>query len=287
MGVAGQDRVDPLDAPQGNRGVFGAVNVVRCTDAGMGKRDDEVGTLFLDFRHPGGGGRDDVARGDIAFKVMAVPLHDLWRHKADQADADVVLFSRAVGDLAVKDDVGLEQKLVLTRRGTLHFNHIGGNNGELRPGDGLFKERQAVVEFVVAQRRCLNPQHVHRLDCGVDRVAVHALFIGHVIAHRVALQKIAVVDQHGVGRFGADTRDQGRGAGEANGINGFVGVIIIGVDIHMDISGFHDAQMGLIDSSACRKGVKRYQGCSCGGLRQKAPAGEIRGAAVGHSIPQG
>ena len=59
--VAGKDRIDTLDPGQIERGILHPVGLARTVDAGMRKRDDEVGALLLHDRHPGLGGRDDIA----------------------------------------------------------------------------------------------------------------------------------------------------------------------------------------------------------------------------------
>ena len=97
MLVAGEDGIDAVDAGEEERGVLHHVALL-AVDAGMGERDDDVGALFLHLRHPGLGGLDDVAGGDLAVEVRAVPDHDLRRHEADEADLDRLLVAGAVLD---------------------------------------------------------------------------------------------------------------------------------------------------------------------------------------------
>ena len=57
-------------------------------NAGMGKRDDDIGPFFLDLGYIGLGGFHDVARIDIARQVRRIPGHDLGRQEVDDADLD-------------------------------------------------------------------------------------------------------------------------------------------------------------------------------------------------------
>ena len=87
----------------------------------------------------------------------------------------------------------------------------------------------------------------------------HAALIGDVIAHRVALQEIPVVEHQGVRRLCADRFDDAGGAGKANGVDLFVGVIVVRKDVHMQVSRLHQAQVRLIGRGPERKGVKGQQ----------------------------
>jgi len=86
MLVAGEDRIDALDTGEVERGVFHALAFTVAVDAGMGKRNHDVGAVFLHLRHPGTRRLQDIACLCFAFEVLGVPQHDLRRHKADEAD---------------------------------------------------------------------------------------------------------------------------------------------------------------------------------------------------------
>jgi len=125
------------------------------------------------------------------------------------------------------------------------------------------QEIEAIVELVVAQRSCIITNGIHRGDDRVQIALFHPPLIGDVIAHGVALQKIAVVQQKRVGRLGADVSDMGGGAGQTDGIDRFVRVIIIGKDVHVQIGGFHQPQMRLPGGGTGRKRMDHHQGRAC------------------------
>ena len=207
MAVAGDDRVDAVDAGQQQRGVLQVFLVLRRPDAGVRQRDDDFGALLLHLRHPGLGGLDDVAGHRLAGKMPRIPGHDLRRHEADQADADRMLGPRPVLDLLVEDHIGLQEQLVLGGVGSqLALGQVGADEREIRAGQHLEHEVEAVVELVIAERRALVAQRVHRLDDRMDVAVLHAALIGDVVAHRVALQEIAIVDEDRIGRLGANLR---------------------------------------------------------------------------------
>ncbi len=240
----------------------------------MRQRDDDVGALLPHLRHPGLGRLDDVARHHVAGQVLGVPDHHLRRHEADDADADRQFGPGAVLDLAIEDHVGLEVELVVARvRRQLRAAHqIGADEREIRAGNHLVHERQAVVELVVAERRALVAQEVHALHDRVDVALLHALFIGDVVAHRAALQQVAIVDQHGVAGFGADRIDQRGGARQAHRVVRLVGVIVVGQQVHMDVGGFHDPEMRLVGLRAGREGMQHHQRAGSGGAGQERTA---------------
>ena len=131
---------------------------------------------------------------------------------------------------------------------------------------------EAVIEFVVAEGGDFVAERVHGGDHRVD-VAVEALFIGDVIAHRIALDDVAIVDQHRIAGFGADGVDDGGGAAEAHRVVRSVGVIIIGEHGDVQVGGFHDAQMGLIGLGAGGKGMHDGHGTNADGAGEERAAG--------------
>ena len=254
MLVAGEDRIDAVDAGDEERGVLHHVGLLD-VDAGMRQRDDDVGALLLHLRHPGLGRLDDVARLDIAVEVLGVPDHDLRRHEADDADLDRLLGAGAVLDLLVEDHIGLEVELVVARVGGKlgAADQVGADEREVGAGQHLVQERQAVVELVVAERRALVAEQVHALHDRMEVALLHALLIGDVVAHRVALQQVAIVDQHRVGGFLAHRVDQRRRARQAHRVVRLVGIIVVGQHVHMDVGRLHDPQMRLVGLRARRE----------------------------------
>ena len=265
VAVTGQKRVDPVDGGERHAGVLHHVRLIGRADAGVAERDDDVGTFLAHLGHVGARRLEDVARGDIAFEVLAVPVHDLGRHKADKADLDRMRLTRAVGQHPVEDDVRLDQRRVGSRDAALFLDHVGRDDREVGPGKGLHQEIKAVVEFVVAEGRGVEAHRVHRGDDRVHVAFFHAALIGDVIAHRVALQKVTVVEKERIRRLSPDIGDMGGGAREADGVDGAVAVVIIGPDMHVEVGRFHDAEMRLSGGGPGGEGVQCDQARASGG----------------------
>ena len=276
MVVACEHDVDAIDGGELERGVFGARDVLTTGNAGMGERDDDVGALFLHHRDIGLGGFDDVAGHDLADQMGGVPGHDLGRQEPDQADLDGLGRARTVGQFLFDDAEGLEIGLVGQRVLAQGFalDQIGRNEGEIGAGERGVEIFEAIIEFVIAQGGGFIAQRVHCGDHRVD-IAVKALFVGDVIAHRVALDDVAIVDQHRIARFGADGIDDGGGAGEAHRIVGGVGIIIIGENGDVQVGRFHDAQMGLVGLGAGGKGMQGGHGTDADRAGEKCTAGYL------------
>ena len=94
----------------------------------------------------------------------------------------------------------------------------------------------------------------------MGQAGAHATGKGDIIAHRVALQEVAIVKQQAVGRAPAQLIDQGAALRQTDRWVGAVVVIVIGGDMHMQIGGFQDPQMGLTRLQQRRKGGVQTQG---------------------------
>ena len=277
MLVAGEDGVDAVDAGNEEGGILHHVTVLHI-DAGVRQRDHDVGPLLLHLRHPGFRGLDDVARLDVAFEVLEVPDHDLRRHEADDADPDRLFGAGAVLYLPVEDDVGLEVELIVARIGRQHgaAHQIGADEREIGPCQHLVHEGQAVVEFVVAERRACVVEKIHALHDRMNVAVLHASLIGYEIAHRIALQQVAIVDQHRVHRFLAHGVDERGCARQAHRVVGLVGIVVVGQQVHMDVRRLHDPQMRLVGFGPRGKGMKHDQRPGGSGSRQEDAAGDRR-----------
>ena len=118
---------------------------------------------------------------------------------------------------------------------------------------------------MVAERAAIVAQHVHGVDDRVLVAGLHAALIGDIVAERVALQEVAVIHQHRVPGFGADGVYDRGGARQTHRVVRFVGVIIIGKDVNMDVGRFHDAQMRLVGRRTRSKRVQHHErrsGCN-------------------------
>ncbi len=226
----------------------------------MGKGDDDIGAFFLHGGNPGLGRLDDVACLGLALEVLGIPHHDLRRHEADDADLDRAGDAPAVADLLFKNDIRLEEQLVLLGvRRQLTLGEVGADEGETGAGQRVRHIVEAVIEFVVAERAAIITQHVHGIDHGMLVAGLHAALIGDVVAERIALQEVAIIHQHRVSGLGADGTDDRGSARQTHRVVRLVGVIIIGKDVDVDISRFHDAQMRLIGRGAGGEGVQQHQ----------------------------
>ena len=98
------------------------------------------------------GGLNDVAGIDVALKPAAVPIHDLRRDEADEAEFDRMGVAGAIGDGAFEDDVGFDEGGIAAGvGGQAAFGDIGADEWEAGAGEGGVEEVEAVVEFVVAE----------------------------------------------------------------------------------------------------------------------------------------
>ncbi len=185
--------------------------------------------------------------------------------------------ARAIGQHSVQQDIGFDQRVIVTGLGPDLFDDIGADHREVGPGEGFHQEIKPVVEFMIAQGRGVKAKRIHRLDYRVHVAFFHAALISDVIAHRIALQEVAVVQHQRIGRLGADRLDDAGGAGKSDGVDLFVGVIVIGKDMHMQVRRLHQAQVRLIGGSTEREGVKGQQ---TGRAGEKVTAVEAEGHAA-------
>ncbi len=186
----------------------------------------------------------------------------------------------AVGQFAVEDDVGRHEGFVVEGRGALLGHHVGADDRVAGAGERLHQEVEPVVELVVAERRAVEVQRVHRGDDGMHVAVLHAALVGDVVAHRVALQEVAVVEQDRVRGLGADRVDMGGGAGEADGVDRLVGVVVVGEDVDVQVGGLHDPQMRLAGLGAGRERVEDDERRAGGG--EEGAAAHAERAGIGH-----
>lgn len=150
----------------------------------------------------------------LPSRFFRSPDHDLRRHEADDADPERLLGAGPVPDLLVEDDVRLEIELVVPRVRSEFgaADQVGADERKIGARQHLVHERQAVIEFVVAERRAFIAEQVHALHDRMQVAILHPPLVGNIVAHRVALQKVAIVDQHRIGGFLAHRIDQRSGA---------------------------------------------------------------------------
>ena len=264
MVVAREYCVNSLDRGKRHRCVAHEFGMLCSANAGMRQRNDDVGTLLFHHRHISLGGIHDVAGMYVAFQMATVPSHDLRRNKADQANPDLVHVPDAVDDLFVHHDVWRNQGDVPGRVRAQLLGDIGRNHRKIGADERLHQEIEPIVELVISERRCVKLQRVQRGDDRVHVPVLHAPLIGHVIAHRVPLQEVAVVVEDRVRGFAPDLAHDRGHARQTHRVAFTVGIVVVGPYVHMKIGGLHDAQVGLIGSGTCGERVQRREaGCCC------------------------
>ena len=106
MLMAGQDHVDAVDLGEMERGILLPALTLAAGDTGMAQRHDDVGTGLPEVGHVPLRRLDDVRRRRLAVEIGLVPLHDLRRHEADDADLDRLHRAALVLEGTVEDDPG-------------------------------------------------------------------------------------------------------------------------------------------------------------------------------------
>ena len=275
VAVASENHVDALDACQVEGGVFHARHIFAGVDARMGEGDDDVGTRLANGRDPGFGGLDDVADHHLVGEVRGIPGQDLRRHEADDADLDGVLCTGAVDQFLFDDAVGLDIGIIGSGifAELVAAHQIGADDRETGALQGTIEEFKAVIELVVAQRAGIVAEGIECCDGGVDVTLVKALFIGVVVAHRIALDQVTIVEQHRIAGLGADGFDDGGGARQAHRVVGGVGIVVIGQDGDVDIGRLDDTQMRLVRLGHDREGVHGDHGAHTGRADEEAAPG--------------
>ena len=245
--VAKQDGIHAGNFGQAGDGVFSEQHGFAALEPRMRDEHHHVGAVGLQARHQGVRSGHDVQGRYAAEQVLAVPLHHLRRCETGDCDLQRLRRSGLVDELTLKNHAGREHVL---RRVPLAAavveNDIGIEIRKLRTCQGLLQERQAVVEFVVADVRCVVIQRVHHFQGWVQLAWLQRLDAGHVVAQRVALQHVAVVEEQGVLRLCARRADERGGAVQAVVFHRLVLVIVPGQQVHVDVGGLQNAQLELL-----------------------------------------
>ena len=235
--VAGQDHVDAVDLGQMQSRVLLAALALAAGDARMAERDDDVSARLPQIRHVLDRRVDDVDRRGLAVEMRLVPLHDLRRHEADDADLHLLPGAALVGELAVEDQPRLVEGLALRR------HDVRADDREFRRPERIGQELEAVVELVIAHRAAIVVEHVHGGDHRVHVAGLHAFAIGDEVAQGRALDQVAVVEEKRIPGLRAGGLHERRGASEADRVVGGVAVIIVREDVHVEIRGLQDPQL--------------------------------------------
>jgi hypothetical protein len=288
--MAEQQHVDAGLARKMPVRVLHRLAVGRGVEPAVRDRDQEVDVVRAQFRQPGARRLDQALRPHAAFKVALVPLHDLWRREADDADADRHLARPSLRvlqfDLAFEHRIRRIERLAVPRA-----VDVGEHQRERRPlaasrvdalgihrlAAGLCEERQAVVELVVADGAAVVAERVHRAVHRQFLVAADRFHARLVVGQRGALDRVAGIEQQAVRKLGPCLAYQGRRALEADrGVRGEL-VVVVAEDIGVEIGGLEDreARTRAIDG---RPGAARHTGR---GTRAEQQGGEEKAATRG------
>ena len=211
----------------------------------MAERDYDIGALGLHPRQIGTRRLDDVAGQKMPVEMLAIPDRDLRRHETDQPDADGMVGARPICQHPVENGIGRLQRGVVQRARAHTRDGIGAENRELRTAERIAQKIETVVELMVAKRSAVEAQRVHRPDDRMRPALRDAALIGDIIAHRTALQEVAIVEQHTVPRLCPRIGNQPGDTGQPDRIRRTVGVVVIGLNVDVQIGRAEDAQMHL------------------------------------------
>ncbi len=280
-----QHRIDAGHLGQMPARVLHVGRIRRRIEAAMRDHHHQVGALGAHFRDVLLGGFPGADRVDLAVEPALVPGHDRRRREADDADLDGHRHGLAVGrrgaQLPRDDRVGLEQRplrldavdvgqhLRKRRAGASGLRRRLGQPVDVEAVAGdLVQERQAVVELVIADAAAIKPGCVHHLVHRQRIAARQRADLRLVIGQCGALDRVAVVQQHRVGEFGARLLDQRRDALEAHGLVFGQLEIVVAAHVAVQIGGLQQGQRG--------PGARRDRG-----RRRRARTGIARAVVIG------
>ena len=89
---------------------------------------------------------------------------------------------------------------------------------------------------MIAQRAAVVPQHIHRRDHRVGRGLIRLK--RQIIAQRIALQKIPVVQQERIARPRPKISYQTGRTRQAHGLGRLVGIVVVPAHMHMQVGCF-------------------------------------------------
>ena len=153
--------------------------------AGVGRHDDQVAALALELRDELLGLLDQPGELHLPLDVGLVPDRDAGVGQAEDADLE----GAAVADLVGLDDVRREHG-ALRRR----VDGVGAEQREVQLRLEGAQRVDAVVELVVAERRGVVPDEVHRVGHRVLRALGDRVDLGVVVGQRGALDGVTGVE---------------------------------------------------------------------------------------------
>ena len=236
MGMTKDHGINAFDASEVESAILRAFLIGFVGWAGVRQRHDDVRAGFKHDGYVFFCGFHDIARFHLAIEMRLVPHHHLRRHEADIADIERVGIAFFVLYFFLLNHIGLIDGFF--RAG---FDDIGIDDGEGCLLDGFIEIGQAIVEFMVAERADVVAHEVERFN-GRVRLAFFVTGGGLVIGNGIALNEVAVIDEHAVCHFLTRLFDEGGGARKAESISGRVLVIIKIGQKAVDVGCADDAQ---------------------------------------------
>ena len=149
--------------------------------------------------------------------------------------------ARGVRDLTIQQDIRRKDRLVLlgTRR-QRSAHKIGADNRIGRTADHRFEMPETVVQIVITQPRRVAAQ---RCQCCYHRMRSLARVRGKVVAHRIALDQVAVVEEKAVRHLRPCRTDHRREPCQPEAVGRAVGIVVMPPESHMEIGGRQHPQL--------------------------------------------
>jgi hypothetical protein len=147
-----------------------------------------------------------------------------------------------------------------------HVRHVE------RAARHLREKWQAVVEFVITDRARVVLQQIHDLVDTERGLAIDRRDLRLIVGERGALDRVAVVEQHGIGKFLARRRDQRRRTLQTERLVFRQLVVVVTQQIGMDVGGFQQRKRrgrairhlrrGRVDTAAARRDTRGDSHCA-------------------------
>ena len=250
MRVARHHRVNAWQGGQTGGGVFVLIRGIGRFDPRMGESHNDLGPSRAQSWHQRRGRGHDLARLQRTAQHRTIPLHDLRRGQPDHADPAGPGLAVMADQIAGQDGVGQQEGCVLRGVRPQLAHDIGQHDRKAGTRKHCLQIVEPIVEFVISKRRGVVSQRVHRRQDRMRLARRDPPLARDVIPQRIALQKIAIVQQQAVLHLPTGFGDQLRRAGQTHVCAGRIGKIIIAQHIHMQIRGGQDAQCGARSVSA-------------------------------------
>ncbi len=161
----------------------------------MGQHDHKIGTLGPQLRHFALDRGQDGAHLQLAFKLRPRPPRHLRRGRAGHADPKRAYRAAVIHKISVQNGMARDQVAAIGQP-----PRIGQNHRVTRRGKQLVQHLEAEIEVMVAKRRGIVAQGIHRCDHRVH-IAMRNQFRQGGIGQRRALERVAIVEQDGIGAF--------------------------------------------------------------------------------------